>query len=208
MTTSRREEGISEAIGFILILAVVTIALSVFLLYMLPAMGRENEIDQMSAVKEQLTEYKLNIDTLWTSRQSTTAFGPALTLGSGTDTGDPEFLPLPLPPEGRCRPRPQPEGREHHHLVFLLLPHGFRWLYREPVHTHLPDDLECQREPHPPELLYQHLRNRYHKTARDLDRRADMGRLGEHHSPLHLYAAVQPDHRSGNRRPRERNMVG
>ncbi len=94
MTTPHREEGISEAIGFVLILAAVTVVLSVYLLYMMPAMGRENEIAQMSDVKDSLTEFKLNIDTLWTSRQCTTDFGPALTLGSGETGGILGFFPF------------------------------------------------------------------------------------------------------------------
>ncbi|HVP25016.1 MAG TPA: hypothetical protein VMS81_03455, partial [Methanomicrobiales archaeon] len=89
-----RREGVSEAIGFVLILAAVMISLTVYLLYMMPAMGRENEIAQMSAVKDSLTEYKLNIDTLWTSRQCTTDFGPALTLGSGETGGILGFFPF------------------------------------------------------------------------------------------------------------------
>lgn len=99
MTTFRRDEGLSEAVGFILIIAVVIIALSVYLLYMLPAMGRENEIGQMSGVKDSFTQYKLDIDTLWTSRQCTTDFGPALTLGSGETGGILGFFPFLSPPK-------------------------------------------------------------------------------------------------------------
>jgi len=94
MTTSRREEGISESIGFVLILAAVIFALSIYLLYMMPAMGRENEIAQMSLVKDSFTEYKVNIDTLWTSRQCTSEFGPAITLGSGETGGILGFFPF------------------------------------------------------------------------------------------------------------------
>ena len=86
MSTSR-EGGISEVIGFILILAAITAALSLYLLYMMPAMGRENEIHQMSEAKARFTEYKVNIDTLWTSRQCSTAFGPAISLGAGETGG-------------------------------------------------------------------------------------------------------------------------
>jgi hypothetical protein len=100
MTSSLRGAGISEAIGFLLILAVITITLSVYLLYLIPSMGRENEISQMSDVKERFTEYKLNIDSLWTSGQCTTAFGPALTLGSGVDTGILSFFPFFSPAKG------------------------------------------------------------------------------------------------------------
>ncbi|HTY52135.1 MAG TPA: hypothetical protein VMB35_02965, partial [Methanomicrobiales archaeon] len=89
-----RRDGISESVGFILILAAVIIALSIYLLYLMPAMGRETEISQMGSVKESLTEFKLNIDTLWTSRQCTTEFGPALSLGSGETGGIMGFFPF------------------------------------------------------------------------------------------------------------------
>jgi hypothetical protein len=102
MTTSRRDEGLSEAVGFILIIAFVVLALTVYLLYMLPAMGRENEIGQMSDVKDSFTQYKLNIDTLWTSRQCTTDFGPALTLGSGETGGILGFFPFLSPPKAEA----------------------------------------------------------------------------------------------------------
>lgn len=94
MTPRHREEGISEAIGFILILAAIIITLSIYLLYLMPTMGREDEIAQMSAVKERFTEYKLNIDTLWTSRQCTSEYGPALSLGSGEKTGILSYFPF------------------------------------------------------------------------------------------------------------------
>ncbi|HUK38578.1 MAG TPA: DUF2341 domain-containing protein [Methanomicrobiales archaeon] len=100
MVRPDRGAGLSEAVGFILILAVIVMTLSIYLLYLMPAMGRENEISQMSAVKERFTEYKLNIDTLWTSRECTTDFGPALSLGSGTGNGILDYFPFFVPPKG------------------------------------------------------------------------------------------------------------
>jgi len=94
MTPPRREEGISEAVGFILLLALIIMTFSIYLLYLMPAMGRENEIAQMSEVKERFIEYKLNIDTLWTSRQCQSDFGPALSLGSGATTGILSYFPF------------------------------------------------------------------------------------------------------------------
>jgi hypothetical protein len=99
MAPPLRGEGISESVGFILILAVIIMTISIYLLYLMPAMGRENEIAQMSAVKERFTEYKLNIDTLWTSRQCTSDFGPALSLGSGDTTGILSYFPFFSPPK-------------------------------------------------------------------------------------------------------------
>jgi hypothetical protein len=92
-----RREGISEVIGFLMILAAVIFVLSLYLLYLMPAMGREAEIAQMAGVKESFAGYKMNIDTLWTSRQCTTDFGPALTLGSGETGGLLGFFPFLAP---------------------------------------------------------------------------------------------------------------
>jgi hypothetical protein len=94
MTSHNRGEGLSEAIGFILIIAVIVATISLYLVYLMPAMGRENEIAQMRSVKERFTEYKLNIDALWTSRKCTSEYGPALSLGSGTETGILSFFPF------------------------------------------------------------------------------------------------------------------
>jgi hypothetical protein len=94
MTPPHRDEGLSEAVGFILILAVIIMTISIYLLYLMPAIGRENEIAQMAQVKERFTEYKQNIDTLWTSRQCQSEFGPALSLGSGDTTGILSYFPF------------------------------------------------------------------------------------------------------------------
>ncbi len=94
MTPPHRDEGLSEAVGFILLLAVIIMTISIYLLYLMPAMGRENEIAQMAQVKERFTEYKLNIDTLWTSRQCQSEFGPALSLGSGDTAGILSYFPF------------------------------------------------------------------------------------------------------------------
>jgi hypothetical protein len=94
-----RGEGISEVIGFLLILAVIIASISLYLLYVMPAMGRENEIARMNGVKEAFTEYKLNIDTLWTSRQCTSDFGPALSIGSGESAGVLSYFPFFSPPK-------------------------------------------------------------------------------------------------------------
>jgi hypothetical protein len=98
MMRSSRGQGISEAVGFILILAVVIVVVSLYLVYLMPAMGREDEIAQMASVKERFTEFKLNIDALWTSRRCTSEYGPALSLGSGEATGILSYFPFFSPP--------------------------------------------------------------------------------------------------------------
>ena len=94
MASRNHGEGLSEAVGFLLILAILMVTLTLYLTYLVPAMGRENEISQMAGVKERFTEYKLDIDSLWTGSQCTTAYGPALSLGGGTDTGMLSFFPF------------------------------------------------------------------------------------------------------------------
>ena len=94
-----RGEGISEVIGFLLILAVIIASVSLYFVFLMPAMGREEEIARMSDVKEAFTEYKLNIDTLWTSRQCTSDFGPALSIGSGEKAGILSYFSFFRPPK-------------------------------------------------------------------------------------------------------------
>jgi hypothetical protein len=96
--SGRKGRAISEAVGFILILAAVIVALSLYLVYLMPAMGREGEIATMNEVKERLAEYKIDIDTLWTSRQCSTAYGPAISMGSRNSGGILSFLPGMLKP--------------------------------------------------------------------------------------------------------------
>jgi hypothetical protein len=68
MTNHQNDVALSELIGFILLLGLVLIALTLYTVYVVPVNGREDEIAQMSYVKEQFTDYKLMVDALWTSR--------------------------------------------------------------------------------------------------------------------------------------------
>ena len=63
-----REYALSESIGFVLILAILIIALSLYTLSVVPVTGREDEISQMNYVEEQFSDYKLALDALWSSR--------------------------------------------------------------------------------------------------------------------------------------------
>jgi hypothetical protein len=68
MTNHQNDVALSELIGFILLLGLLLIAMSLYTLYVVPVNGREDEIAQMSYVESQFTDYKLMVDTLWTSR--------------------------------------------------------------------------------------------------------------------------------------------
>lgn len=60
-----REYALSEVIGFILLLGVLTAAFALWMMYIVPANGREEEIRQMSDVMDEFTYYKLSLDSLW-----------------------------------------------------------------------------------------------------------------------------------------------
>src|SRR5512136_1115277 len=94
----RKARGINEVVGFLLILAVVIMTITVYMIYFMPTLGRDQEISQMSDVKERFAEFKLNIDSLWMTRQGTSSFGPSLPLGSGETTGLLSFFPFLRPP--------------------------------------------------------------------------------------------------------------
>jgi len=68
MRNTSDDVAISEVIGFVLLLALGIAVLSLYMVYVVPINGREDEIAQMTYVEEQFTDYKLTLDALWTSR--------------------------------------------------------------------------------------------------------------------------------------------
>jgi len=112
MKNASNEVAISELIGFVLLLALIIAALSLYTVYVVPVNGREDEIAQMNYVGEQFTDYKFTLDSLWTSRLVNTNgpspllnFNPVLTsktlrLGNGGNSQQgsisfPLFKPVP-----------------------------------------------------------------------------------------------------------------
>ncbi len=87
MTNNHNEAGLSEVIGFILLLALVVAALSVWMVYVVPVNGREEEIAQMNIIKDQFTEYKFTLDALRTNiaidNLSPVMTSTSFTLGTG-----------------------------------------------------------------------------------------------------------------------------
>ena len=60
-----RDDGISEVVGFVIILAVVMAGLSLYLTYAVPVQGREEEIRVMDGVRAWFVDYKTGVDQLW-----------------------------------------------------------------------------------------------------------------------------------------------
>lgn len=60
----KSEIGLSEVIGFVMILGLISAALSIYLTYSVPAQGRNNEISQMNTVSDTFNTYKFGLDSL------------------------------------------------------------------------------------------------------------------------------------------------
>mgnify|MGYP001250086468 CR=1 FL=1 len=79
----QKEQALSEVIGFVLILGIITAAFSLYLVYGVPAQGRENEINHMNEVKDQFVAYKLSLDSLFNNNKIGTSVSNSFTLGTG-----------------------------------------------------------------------------------------------------------------------------
>jgi hypothetical protein len=98
---NRNEDALSEVIGFVLILGIITAAFSLYLVYGVPAQGRENEINHMNEIKDQFVSYKIGVDSLWTNQQVGTAMSISFPLGTAGQTtqGSNSIIPV-LQPVG------------------------------------------------------------------------------------------------------------
>ncbi|MBP2132088.1 hypothetical protein J2128_000009 [Methanomicrobium sp. W14] len=106
MSPTRNEDGLSEVIGIILILALIVIFLSLWVVYAVPADGRQDEIEHMDYVQNWFTQYKITADSLWInyndnseSRTSGITVSDSLMLGSqgGATNSQGLFLALMRP---------------------------------------------------------------------------------------------------------------
>jgi len=101
MTPNRRtsETGLSEVVGFVLILGVLVLVFSLYLTYGIPAQGRESEIAHMNDVKDQFVSYKLSMDSLFYNDEVGTTLGNSFMLGTGGgySQGMTSFIPIMSP---------------------------------------------------------------------------------------------------------------
>jgi hypothetical protein len=92
-----RDAGLSEVVGFVLIIAVLMAVFSLYLTYGVPAQGRENEILHMGVVKDQFISYKIGLDSLATNNKVDTTLSNSFSLGSEggyTQGGVMGFIPI------------------------------------------------------------------------------------------------------------------
>ncbi len=83
MTADQGEGALAEIIGFLLILGLITVGLALYLVYGVPALGRENEIAHMGLVNDQFVEYKISLDSLFTNNQVGDSVSNSFSLGTG-----------------------------------------------------------------------------------------------------------------------------
>jgi hypothetical protein len=67
MRNSPDDVALSEVIGFVMLLAIVIMALTLYMIYVVPISGREAEITQVNRISEQFTDYKFTLDNIRTS---------------------------------------------------------------------------------------------------------------------------------------------
>ena len=87
MPSRPRDDGLSEVVGFVLILGLIVVALSLYQVYGVPAVGREDEIAHMNAVKDRFVDYKIALDSLWINSLNTTRSTEGVTLSTAFDLG-------------------------------------------------------------------------------------------------------------------------
>ena len=101
MPSRPRDDGLSEVVGFVLLLGVIVVALSLYQVYGVPAAGRENEIAHMNQVKDRFVDYKIALDSLWVNNRTGVLLSTAFDLGTGAPaTGGTAFSFPILTPAG------------------------------------------------------------------------------------------------------------
>jgi hypothetical protein len=95
-TGKQNEGGLSEVIGFVLIIGLIVVVATLYLTYGVPAQGRENEILHMNMIKDQFVSYKLSLDSLFNNNKVGTTVSNSFNLGTsgGYSQGAFGFIPV------------------------------------------------------------------------------------------------------------------
>ncbi|MCK4269177.1 MAG: hypothetical protein KAW93_01725 [Methanogenium sp.] len=95
MNAGSQESAISEVIAFILIFAMMMMALSLYVVYVVPAEGHENEIRHMNTIKNRFINYKISLDSLWNNEKMGIHLSINFGLGTGgVNTATGFFIPI------------------------------------------------------------------------------------------------------------------
>jgi hypothetical protein len=83
MDSTATDRALSEVVGFVMILGVIVVGLSIYQVYFVPAEGREDEIVHMGVVNERFTDYKVSLDSLWINNWTGSTLSTSFDLGTG-----------------------------------------------------------------------------------------------------------------------------
>jgi hypothetical protein len=83
MDATASERALSEVVGFVMILGVIVVGLSIYQVYVVPAEGREDEIVHMDVINARFTDYKISLDSLWLNNWTGSTLSTSFDLGTG-----------------------------------------------------------------------------------------------------------------------------
>jgi hypothetical protein len=83
MKTFLSDEGLSEVIGFILLIGILVVFLVMYQTYSVPVQGRDDEIGHMNEIKNTFAAYKISLDSLWVNSREGTTLSTTLDMGTG-----------------------------------------------------------------------------------------------------------------------------
>ncbi len=90
------ERALSEVIGFLMIVALLTILFSMYILYVIPLQGRDAEIAHMDQVKEQFTGLKMDTDSLLVNKRVNYPIQRMIPLGTTGSGAGGSFSIIPM----------------------------------------------------------------------------------------------------------------
>ena len=92
----KREQGLSEVIGFLMIVSLLAILFSMYLLYVVPLQGRDAEIAHMDIIKDQFLGIKTDIDSLILNNNEYIELERSIPLGTSTGSGSGSLSIVPM----------------------------------------------------------------------------------------------------------------
>ena len=96
MVGCKKELGLSEVIGFLMIVALLGILFSMYLLYVVPIQGKDAEISHMKYVTGQFIDLKSDIDSLIINERVNVPIARSFELGTLTSTGQGALSIVPI----------------------------------------------------------------------------------------------------------------
>ncbi|PWR73501.1 hypothetical protein ACKUB1_04920 [Methanospirillum stamsii] len=90
------DDALSEVIGFILIIAILVVIASLYVTYVVPAQGREAEIEHMTYIKDKFVDFKIALDSLWINQETNVSVSQNIEMGTLGQKTQGQFVFLPL----------------------------------------------------------------------------------------------------------------